>query len=108
MSADNDHAPGGIPSTLARDVGTAIGDVEIQTGAVCLCEECLFVVDLGRDWRTLSDDDREHLHDLAATHADGQGHRVATLGLSLMDPETAVVFLGDDRPRLLHDATEGQ
>ncbi|MWG34792.1 hypothetical protein [Halomarina oriensis] len=108
MSADHTGGDTGVTNTasLAREVGEALGDAEIQTGAVCLEADCIFELNYHRGWRELNSQARTNLRNAAAGHATGQGHRVATLGLSLMDPETAVLFMRDGEPRLLHLARD--
>ncbi|MFD1515144.1 hypothetical protein [Halomarina rubra] len=93
-----------LRTPLAREVGEAIGETEIETGAVCLEADCLFRVDYEATWRELGSETRTNLRSVAASHATRQAHRVATLGLSLMDPESAVLFMREGTPRPLYCA----
>ncbi|MFC5970037.1 hypothetical protein ACFPYI_01715 [Halomarina salina] len=108
MSADRESGDAEISpqsQPLAAEVGEAIADAMLETGSVCL--DCSLAVHAGRAWHDLDTQARARIRNFAAQHASMQNHRVATLGLSLMDPESAVLFLEDGEPQLLHDATEG-
>lgn len=91
--------------SLTKAVGEAIAEAGLETGSTCL--DCQLSVHAGATWYDLDRQTRERIRNFAAHHATTQDHRVATLGLSLMDPGSAILFLEDSRPQLLHDATEG-